>query len=422
MNKAKDVKYRRIREDSEEGLKLYSELRGIVLRHHKRRNLDQARFCLVWQSGIEPDQDDRITLGKCRKASDFDREFSDYDFVIILNRDAWERLDDPQRRALLDHELCHAAPVMNTDGTQKEDTRSRRVWRIRRHDIEEFAEIMTRHGCWKQDLEAFVRAALASPTLFTAVETPAAPAPPPPSRPAPEPPPPAPADDSVIEPPAEEDGDGEQPPAEPIQVADDIWDKALYFAISKPEGATQVWGPLIKSGASMVQIAEAIAVLWREPFTWPPAGQMATRAEVCVCQARPPRVWIGVDITEPPTFSGSKLIDAVRRLLAIGEPAAAAPEPSAAAELEREAREDPEHWRNVKLQSIEGLGLKNAQKLSDVGLDTLGQLNDWLQPNGSGFTRKLTDVPGIGEAKAQQIEEALTRFWEQRNRPSAGAA
>ena len=38
------------------------------------------------------------------------------------------------------------------------DTKQRPVWRVRGHDVEEFEEIVARHGVWKRDLERFAEA------------------------------------------------------------------------------------------------------------------------------------------------------------------------------------------------------------------------------------------------------------------------
>lgn len=65
-------------------------------------------------------------------------------------------MTDEQRIALLDHELCHAAPMLD-DRTQEQvvDERGRKVWRMVKHDIEEFGAIVQRHGLYKADLEKF---------------------------------------------------------------------------------------------------------------------------------------------------------------------------------------------------------------------------------------------------------------------------
>jgi hypothetical protein len=99
-------------------------------------------------------------LGKCKKASDLDRELAPFDFVILLNRDFWlnPHVSDGQRQALLDHELMHAAVQYDENGDAKFDERGRACYRIRKHDLEEFADIVTRHGCYKRDIENFAHA------------------------------------------------------------------------------------------------------------------------------------------------------------------------------------------------------------------------------------------------------------------------
>lgn len=134
-------------------------LRECVEAHHP--HLAEAKFALAWQRGMKADKDDNLTLGRCRKASDLSRELAEYDFIILLNEEAWQELYPDQRKALIDHELTHAQVTLDEDGEVKLDERGRPVWRIRRHDIEEFKEIIERHGLYKSDLEAFVKAALA---------------------------------------------------------------------------------------------------------------------------------------------------------------------------------------------------------------------------------------------------------------------
>jgi hypothetical protein len=136
----------------------YELLDRLVAEHHP--DLAEAEFVLVWRDSWKPDKDLRQTLGKCKRASDFDREMREYDFAIILNRMAWGHLSAAQREALMDHELTHAAPAIDDEtGDQKEDERGRKLWRIRKHDIEEFTSIVRRHGLYKDDLAEFVKAA-----------------------------------------------------------------------------------------------------------------------------------------------------------------------------------------------------------------------------------------------------------------------
>lgn len=90
----------------------------------------------------------KTVLGKAKRVSGMNaflayrhlvEEGEDYPplvFVIELAKDYWYHLTPEQRVALVDHELCHFGP----DG-------------MRAHDVEEFREVIDRHGLWRPDLE-----------------------------------------------------------------------------------------------------------------------------------------------------------------------------------------------------------------------------------------------------------------------------
>lgn len=119
--------------------------------------LQEANIAIAWRKRLSTDKDGHLVLGKCMRASDLQRELADYDFVILLNREIWgdEVFTEDKKRALMDHELCHAARAFDAEGNEQRDERGRPVWRTRKHDIEEFQEIVKRHGCYKKDLERF---------------------------------------------------------------------------------------------------------------------------------------------------------------------------------------------------------------------------------------------------------------------------
>lgn len=159
--KAKAVAYRFIPPESDTGAPMYALLRELVLAHH--RELTTAKIALAWNLAWKPDVDGRTTLGMCKKVTDLEREVfaESYDFVIILRREFWldECVNPTARRALLDHELCHATVKLNPDTLEPMmDERGRQVFRMRKHDLEEFSEIADRYGSWKRDIEEFSRA------------------------------------------------------------------------------------------------------------------------------------------------------------------------------------------------------------------------------------------------------------------------
>ena len=83
----------------------------------------------------------KLVLGTAKKAPAILRAYEDLHFLIILAKDRWDLMTAPQRRALIDHELCHCVIDYEREFTS-----------IRPHDIEEFNEILDRHGLWTSDL------------------------------------------------------------------------------------------------------------------------------------------------------------------------------------------------------------------------------------------------------------------------------
>jgi hypothetical protein len=78
-----------------------------------------------------------------------------------------------------------------------------------------------------------------------------------------------------------------------------------------------------------------------------------------------------------------------------------------------DARPEPvadESWRGVSLDTFD-LSKATVAKLFQANLTTVGELSDYLRPVASGYCRKLQDIDGIGAAKAEEIENALERFW-----------
>jgi hypothetical protein len=167
--KPKSIQYERVsvKHDTEG---LYPTLTDLV-RTYRADDLGEAKFAFAWRLGWKPNAEGKLTLGKCKKATDLDREFNDVDFVILLNAEMWKRIKDDFRRAIIHHELEHATVARDSIGEIKRDERGRPVYRVRGHDLEEFRSIVSLYGCYKADIEEFVREALNSPkppapTLF----------------------------------------------------------------------------------------------------------------------------------------------------------------------------------------------------------------------------------------------------------------
>jgi hypothetical protein len=130
------------------------------IRDAEHGHLGDAKIGMAWRLGWRANTDGQLQLGACRKRGDLDRELDGFDFIILLNREAFAVLNEKSKRALIDHELTHAQIVNDSDGNPKHDDRDRLVCRIRKHDVEEFRVIVERHGAWTQNLAKMAQAAI----------------------------------------------------------------------------------------------------------------------------------------------------------------------------------------------------------------------------------------------------------------------
>src|SRR5262245_44145714 len=74
-------------DDKSEVRQPYRILQQLVRLHHS--HLVEAHIALAWRHGWLPDADEHLKLGQARKASDLDFALHGYDFVILLNHEAW---------------------------------------------------------------------------------------------------------------------------------------------------------------------------------------------------------------------------------------------------------------------------------------------------------------------------------------------
>lgn len=158
--KKKKIGHELIHPESDAGRAIYAMKDELVRDNHE--DLREARIALAFNLNWKPDVDGRLQVGKCKLANDLDRELAEFDLVVILLREFWQdsEVTDRQRRALMDHELTHAALSLDSNGEPVEDEKGRKVYRIRKHDVEEFSGVVERHGLYKTDLAKFAKSVL----------------------------------------------------------------------------------------------------------------------------------------------------------------------------------------------------------------------------------------------------------------------
>lgn len=109
----------------------------VLKRYHE--HLEDMNVGILFRDEA-PVSDGHTTLGMAKKVTDEMRAAGlDFHFVIWFAEDTWWDLTDAQRLALVDHELMHCTVAVK-DGQLKP--------KIRKHDFEEFNEIIERHGLW----------------------------------------------------------------------------------------------------------------------------------------------------------------------------------------------------------------------------------------------------------------------------------
>ena len=92
----------------------------------------------------------KYILAKAQKVPVIWRHLTGHDLVIVISGPAWGKATDAQKLALLDHECCHIVREEDDDGVAS--------YVLVGHDIEEFNDVVRRHGKWLADIDLFVEA------------------------------------------------------------------------------------------------------------------------------------------------------------------------------------------------------------------------------------------------------------------------
>ena len=140
-------------------------------------DLIDVRIGICWHHNMKPDTDGRIELGICRLVGDPARQQCSLDVNIILNQEWWHHnaTSDEMRKALFMHQMMHIGVRKDDNGDVKKDELGRVRLYNRKHNVEEFREVIQEYGLYVDDLsrtyDVMRQAELTHPT-----ETPETPA------------------------------------------------------------------------------------------------------------------------------------------------------------------------------------------------------------------------------------------------------
>jgi len=163
----------------EDNSELYTMLHGLIGRYHS--HLEEAKIVL-YACDKNKNRANKVIIADASKASTKMKASTNADFTITVYMTPWSDLNMNQKKACLDHELCHCGvhyePVKEAvGGTRggrqrfkvvrdeygrvqytneiKRDENGEPKWRLLPHDLEEFRDIVARHGIWDEDIQSF---------------------------------------------------------------------------------------------------------------------------------------------------------------------------------------------------------------------------------------------------------------------------
>ena len=122
--------------------------------HHG--SLVEARIVYLYRNGKWTSKG-RTVLGKSKLAAEDARFVGNYDFIIIINLEAWNRAGGKTREAMVDHYLTCCNREVDRAGNNK--------WGIAEPDVHEFISIVRRHGVWEEELQKLMKAAKEGPFI-----------------------------------------------------------------------------------------------------------------------------------------------------------------------------------------------------------------------------------------------------------------
>jgi len=133
------------------------EIAATVIKAH-RPGLEIAAICYMFRE-VAAITDEKVVAGMCVRVDDRNYTIHSFDFVIEIAQDVWDEASVDFRVALMDHELGHVGIRYDEEGEPVRDPETERLKTYsKKHDIEEFEEVLERHGAYHKALREFLAA------------------------------------------------------------------------------------------------------------------------------------------------------------------------------------------------------------------------------------------------------------------------
>jgi len=88
-------------------------------------------------------------IAKAKKADKFLNFYTGIDFIIVVNKEEFEKLSEEHKKALIKHETEHIEIYEDKEGNPKA--------RLRDHDVECFTSVVAEYGPWTIELKQLER-------------------------------------------------------------------------------------------------------------------------------------------------------------------------------------------------------------------------------------------------------------------------
>lgn len=134
----------------------YKLMEEILPKQHD--HLKETNIRILLRTGNNWQSKGREVLGRAKILPDDVRRAFATDAFIVLNQYQWDEvLNEQQKRYLIDHELTHLDVAYDGEDVKYlDDGRPKLTLRV--HDVEDFSDVIQRHGLIMEDTKRLVKA------------------------------------------------------------------------------------------------------------------------------------------------------------------------------------------------------------------------------------------------------------------------